>query len=491
MIRIFKKKYSTIIIALLLFSGAILRFIPYFHSRPLWHDEASLASSIINRGLLGYFSPLEYMQKAPPLFMLITKTLTLFLGESEIILRLLPFISSIGALFLFYLLSQKVLGNKYSIIIANFLFAFNYNLIYYAQEFKQYSTDVLCLISAFILYEKLDFKNISYTKILKYSLISILLILLSHPMIIAISAIILLNLLKYKKENIKQQLCFMLPIIFIGILYFLIILIPTRNAELGVFNEYWDSGFITLNVTSTFELVKDNFSYYFQPNNFSPYVIILFAAGTFLFIKENKKNQQLMFLIILLSVLASLLYLFPIKGRVSLYLLPIIILLISKPFDLIEKGKRFVIIILLLLVALFIKSFNQYNFYYLREFMNPDIFKIQDSRAAMQLISENFKPSDCLVYNDASKSDFAYYSKYFNFNPTKKILMISNEYDKNKYFKLLDKLPKNQDYWFYYPFDYQSKPVRFFLREWAQKQNIKTKNQEFNYKRTYVLYIKR
>ena len=104
------------------------------------------------------------------------------------------------------------------------------------------------------------------------------------------------------------------------------------------------------------------------------------------------------------------------------------------------------------------------------------------------MIVDNFKPTDYLVINDASKSDYQYYSDYFKFNPAKKTLLTIHKYEKNDYFKLLDSLSKNQSYWFYFPFDYQKKPVIGFLKEWAKKQNKKTR--EFNYKRTYVLHIK-
>lgn len=483
-----KIKLNHFIIATIIFFGAVLRFKTYFNARPLWHDEASLASSIISRGIFGFFTPLDFLQKAPPLFMSLTKTITIFLGESETALRFLPFLASIASLTMFYILSKKVLNKQYSVIIANFLFAINYNFIYYGQEFKQYSTDILALLGAFILFEKLDFKNLSYKEIIKYSFISVALILLSHPMIIVITAIIILNLINSNKENLKKQLTYITPIVICGVFYYLMMLLPTKNRELALFSQYWDSGFISLNIISILDMIKSNFSYYFQPNNFTLMGLILFLTGGYLFMKDDKKNQQLMFLILILAILASLMHLLPIKERISLYLVPLIILFIAKPFDLISKNTKIITIIIL---ALFVTSFRQYDSKYIKMFFFENVFKMQDSRTAMKIVKSEFKPGDCLVYNDASRSDYTYYSKYFDFNPEKKIILTTGIYKKEEYFKQLDNLPKNQNYWFYYPYDYYSRPVKSFLKEWAAKHNKEQKFKGFMYKRSYVLYLKR
>ena len=46
-------------------------------------------------------------------------------------------------------------------MFANFLFAVNYYLIYYSQEFKQYSSDVLVTILILLGLNKTNFEKIS------------------------------------------------------------------------------------------------------------------------------------------------------------------------------------------------------------------------------------------------------------------------------------------------------------------------------------------
>jgi len=166
--------FALFLVALL---GVVLRFKAYFSSYPLWMDEASLAINILNKDIFEFFAPLEHHQSAPFLFLFCTKALTLFFDTSENVLRIIPFLASLGAIPLFYFLSKKFLNNKISILISNLLFVINYQLIYFACEFKQYSLDVFCCLALFLMFLKVDLEKISNLKIILLSLFSLLAVL--------------------------------------------------------------------------------------------------------------------------------------------------------------------------------------------------------------------------------------------------------------------------------------------------------------------------
>jgi len=119
-------------LAVILLVGIILRLKAYFTGYTLWLDECSLALSIIKRGVLGFFSPLEHIQSAPPLFMMLTKFITNIFGINKFSLRLIPNVSAILALPAFYLFAKKFLEKKYSVVIALVLFSLNYQIVYYS-----------------------------------------------------------------------------------------------------------------------------------------------------------------------------------------------------------------------------------------------------------------------------------------------------------------------------------------------------------------------
>lgn len=485
MLNFSKNKLYNLTIILTIIIAVVLRTETYLSGRPLWSDETALACNILTRHIYGFFTHLDYVQKAPPFFMMAVKLVTDIFGVEEWQLRLIPFLSSIGSIFIFFFLSKKILLKKSSIIIANILFAINYYLIRYAQEFKQYSSEVFLVLVSLFLFEKIELEQLTYKKIFFYSLLSIILILFSFPMLFVILAFITLNLIKVNKESIKKLVFYTFPIGIACFCYYYFAILPTRDFDIAYFNEYWKNGFLNPNIISFLSLLKTNLTYYFNPNKITLIAFLPMIIGIYAIIQERKKIHHFCFYIVIFAILASLFHFYPIEKRTALYLFPIVLLLIVKPIDLFSKKTKLLTVIV---ICSFLMCFTQYNFNYIKSFFDKNTFAIQDARTTMQIIIENYKPSDIFVYNKASETDFIYYRKYFNFNPTKHIFLNPTKYDKKEYLKILDSLPKNQTYWFYFSFDYEGHPVIGFVKEWLQINRIKYN--EFHYKRSHVWHIK-
>ena len=132
-----KVYYSRVLIGALLLYGILTRFAQYLSNRSIWFDESLLVMNILERGYLELLSPLDNVQAAPPVFLLLTKLLTELFGHTEYILRLIPFISGIAALFLFAKLAGRLLGRK-ALPPALALLVLSDRAIYYSAEAKQY-----------------------------------------------------------------------------------------------------------------------------------------------------------------------------------------------------------------------------------------------------------------------------------------------------------------------------------------------------------------
>jgi len=129
--------------------GALLRLALYLGNRSLWYDEALLALNILHRPFAGLFDTLDYHQGAPIGFLLLEKLATTIGGGSEFVLRFMPLLFGIGALFLFSQVARACLSRG-AAPLAVLLFAINEPLIYYSSEVKQYSCDVA--ITLFLLW---------------------------------------------------------------------------------------------------------------------------------------------------------------------------------------------------------------------------------------------------------------------------------------------------------------------------------------------------
>lgn len=121
--------------------GIVLRTAVYLHSRSFWTDEAQLALNVRSRSIGDLFGKLDYCQAAPPGFLVIEKYLATWFGDSELVLRFLPFVAGICAVVIFAVLARQILATRAAALSVT-LFALSEALIRYSTEFKQYSVDV-------------------------------------------------------------------------------------------------------------------------------------------------------------------------------------------------------------------------------------------------------------------------------------------------------------------------------------------------------------
>jgi hypothetical protein len=121
--------------------GAALRLEHWLSGRSLWLDEASLALNLLDRGPAGLLGPLDHTQTAPWGFLLLEELALELFGPGERSLRFVPFVSSLVALVAFRRLAGTILTDA-GALVATALAAVAGPLVHYAAELKPYSTDV-------------------------------------------------------------------------------------------------------------------------------------------------------------------------------------------------------------------------------------------------------------------------------------------------------------------------------------------------------------
>ena len=130
--------------------GLLARLAQYAANRSLWLDEALLALNVLRRSpadlLLG---TLDWNQAAPAGVLALLKLSTAILGPGEYALRLWPLIAGLLTVPLFWVLARRLLEPR-AALVSLALFALSDSLIYFASETKQYSSDVLCALLAYL-----------------------------------------------------------------------------------------------------------------------------------------------------------------------------------------------------------------------------------------------------------------------------------------------------------------------------------------------------
>ena len=472
-----KHKYFYLFLILIFCLGFILRFLLLIDGRSLWHDETSLGMSLVFKNFIELWQPLLHVQSAPPLFLTFSKLLFSISPQNpEYILRIIPFLFGIISIFLFYKLSLKVLKNKGSILFANLIFAINIPLIVYSSEFKQYSGDVAIVLTLFLLFDKYKIENITTKQKILLSIILLIVPFISLPSIFVIASYILLSLLKKKFKNIKEIFFIILPITIAFSAYYFHTLIPAKEQMLNSYSELWSGGFLNFHISSIINLLKINLNYFFYPCKFILIPCLFFFIGIFALMKKNNNISKLILLTLFFVILASFLHIYPIKERTVLYLIPLTILFIFIPTTLsFSRDKNRQIIYKTIIVSLILIFFSGYNVKNFNLLKNNHVLKKEYPKELMIFMKEHYTPGEVVIYNDASDSEFYFYSTIYNFsNSQMKIGKISlSSYGEDWYYNVLNILPKNQKYWFFYSYDYYKKPVIPFLKKWARQPHNK------------------
>lgn len=458
--------------------GVFLRLKAYFASYSFWMDECSLAINVINRGIFGFFTPLEHYQSAPPLFLSLIKILTLIFGNAEKVYRFIPLVCSIASIPLFYLASKKFLTNKIAVIFALLLFNLNYQLIYFSIEFKQYSSDVFFCLVSFLIFSNIKISKSSNRKIFLYGLISAFSLLFCLPLSFLILAF-LLNEFFMEKTKIKSLLIFSSPFFLIVPFYYFYNLLPSKNIMMSRFSELWSGGFID-SFLDFISIFRENIFFFFNSKMALGFLLLL--GFGFYFLIKQKKNLLIPFFFSIV-LFASIFHIYPLKERVALYILPFLILVLLVFVDkLLIKNKLKSIVAILIMFFLIMPVFNLYKSGIYEKIQNKKSY----ANKMFSVLKDNFNQNDILIYNDASASIYEFYCAYYGFSADKFIQINLSQYSREYYLSLLNYLKKGKTFWFYYPADYVTKPVIPFIKDWAKNQ----KAEEYSFAKGYLVKIK-
>ncbi len=470
---VIKKHSYQIIICILLLLGFVLRTNLYLTSNSFEDDECRLAITMLDKNLWQMFLPLGDAQSAPPIFMFLSKILVNLFGYKERVLHFIPYVASIASLGFFYNICKNYFSKKLTTIIATFLFSVNLPIISYAFTFKQYSLDVLFALVCINYFPKIDIKSLNIKKVIFLSIVLMVLPLISLPSLFFIAGLFILNLIKNYKEKgfYKKSLAICIPFILMMGIYYWNVLLPSKTDLDLAFPNYWVNGFWNLSILGFVRIITFNFLFDFAPNKLMLFIFILFVLGFVSCILDKKDTQKTSYFIAVVlgtALLASLVNIYPMVGRVSLYLTPIFLLFILRPLD-ITKNKIGIFSVLLMIVL----GFVQYSPAYLYSFRNDNEIVKYAPENLMQILIEKFNPNeDIILCNSASVSSFLFYSsrnKFYTDNVRDMDISPATKEAAEKYFK---ELKKNQKYWFYLIKDYEKDKVFPYILYELEKKDI-------------------
>ena len=407
--------YTSIFLIVIL--GLLLRVLFFSYARPFWNDESAMALNLINRNFVSLFASLDYNQAVPPLYAVICKLFTFGNIKAEYALRFTSLFFSVLSLPVFLFLSLKMLRSRLAVVFANILFALNYQLIYFSQELKHYSADVFFYCLVLFLYFYSDFKKSHPVKIVLIGMLLAVMPWISYTSAIAI--FILFFVLLFCKRYFSLYLWG-----FPFLSAFIIVPFLIRLSRNNFLYSFWNDGFIAKDFSNINVFLDNNFIFYFLDYPHKIVVALMFIAGLWAYASSYKKIESvIVFSSLILAFILSYFSLYPIYLRTSLFIFPIMIFVLSKPFDLFKFRSE---ILCYMLAAFLFAHFSVctlktdikqiINKQYYRE-TTPDLIGLYLQK------SQPDKDHSFLVVTNLSRINFEFYKRYFNLDNSRVILM--------------------------------------------------------------------
>ena len=465
-----KKQVYYLILLTVFIIGIILRTVVFLYHSEFEDDECRLLLAISGKSFWQMFLSLGLAQSAPPFFLVLVKCWSKLCNQAEYFMHSLPFIFSLCSMFAFFKLSEKLFKHKYSIILANILFGLNYSLIFFSSILKQYSLDVFVSIILVYFLSEININKLSKKGLYIFSLLLLILPFISLPSLIFIGSFFILRIIyEYKNKGfIKKFIVLILPFLIIMTLYYFFNLAPSKADLDKIFPNYWRNGFLTIESFKYLRLFAIYLKTHFYPNSYILFELILWVLGIFYCIKDKSSISKYILCVFAVANLAALMQLYPFAGRVALYFVPILIIFCVKPLDSINiKNLRAAI----LLTFCYVIGFCGYNINYVKDNIVGLKHNICYPKSVLQkLIVHYNSDNDVILYNQASISNFIYYSQKLNFYPVKDIPLFNKT--KDDITKFIDNLDSNYNYWLYCSKDYSRAKIVDDLMEYANGKHI-------------------
>ncbi|MCA9400987.1 MAG: hypothetical protein KC713_05135 [Candidatus Omnitrophica bacterium] len=400
--------------------GVLLRLKHYFEFRSLWLDEAWLSLMISGQPWkeILLFRPFSVDLPVPPAgFLIAQKSLVYLIGNSPETLRILPLLSSIGALLLFRSLVQRMnLGLMALFPIA--VMAWAEPFVYYAAEVKQYSSDLfIALCCAWILDDYLRHRT-------SHSLVSlgfagVFVIYFSHTAIFLLCSMAFVMVCDcFLQKNYVQLLRLSLPFLFwfcVFMVLFLFSLQPqsdnprlVHGAQLASY--YPSSKFFSYEgMRWTYQAVMKIFSFpipFFSREAGG----VLFLIGAWMMLKKNIRFAVFFLLPPVICLCLAWARKYPFGDRFILFAAPGMLIVIATGLQWITQrilaNNR--ILSYCLVILCLASSAVQASTYVLQSRQREDMGRV------MKYFGKHYLPGDSLFINNEAQYAFSYYAGIYD-----------------------------------------------------------------------------
>ncbi|MDQ3897109.1 MAG: glycosyltransferase family 39 protein, partial [Actinomycetota bacterium] len=411
----FRRVWETWLPAALVVLGIGLRVRQYLARRSLWNDEAALALNVVRRSYRGLLKPLDIEQGAPLGFLWAQRTAVNVLGNNELSLRLVPLLSGIAGLVLFAVLARRLLS-PWAVAPAVLLFATLGPLVYYSAEAKQYSVDVAVTVLLVYATVRLLDGRVSVRRAVAWGAVGCASMLVSHPSVFVLAACSLVACVVLAVREGPRALAAFAPAVALwvaelAVLYAVSLRHLRANPALEAF---WKEGYAPepLRLGTAVPWVGRVVAG-LVPNpvelSAPVLVLVLVAVGTGVLLARRLPAGLLVIAVAAAALSAGLLGMYPLKWRLALYLVPVVLLALAASVDAAPGGggPTAVVVRVLALAALAAVAVHP-----VREAADVAVhpYQVTEARTVLAHVKAGARPGDVVYVHWAGAVLYDYYA---------------------------------------------------------------------------------
>lgn len=426
--------------------GLLLRLVQYLDNRSLWIDEASLALNLIRRSYAGILQPLDYHQAAPPGFLLSSEAVTSILGTSEYAFRLLPLLFGIAALPLFYGVARRYVGPT-AVTLSLVLFAFSPRLIWYSSEFKHYSLDLFVALVVLLWAARIADEGLTWGRAALIGAVGAICVWFSYPIVFVLAGVGVTLAWSFGRGAQWRRLGRLSAAAgawsasFLA-QYFLLI----RDVDRGWLQDFWQDYFVPLPPTSVGDMYEwgRRFGLALQePLGLELYYagLVVLAVGSWVMLRRRPELLSLLLLPAAFTLLAAALKQYPFGGRLVLFLVPALALLVAEGMAAVwERSKGIaarglaLVVIGSLLWAPVVEALGV-----------P--FRHEELRPVVTYLEEHYRPGDVIYVYYGAEPAFRYYARRTALGDANVHYGVRSREDRERYLADLDRLRGKPRVW--------------------------------------------
>lgn len=433
--------------------GWVLRLVQFADQRSIFIDEAALALNLRELSLSDLATGrLAFGQTSPRGYLLSQKLLIEGFGDSELVLRTIPFLAGLASVVVFAMFCRKALPS-WAALLALWLFATSRPLVYYSADLKPYSLDVLgCVLLLYLVHTAVP-RAMTLRRGVFLGLAGALLVWFSQPVVFVLAGVGLVYLWRFLRSGNWSQLPGLVAMgsawALSGIPAIAVSRASMTPADHHYMQMFWDAGFpptppwgfgdLLWPVQAAASLVVDPLGFSLGPDMIqrgdlqlgsvalilTTVIVVTVAGFGILALRTDRTLLVLLLAPLVVASGAAALRLYPLAGnapmftggRVAMYMLPILVTILGAGLGVLSRraGRRLHpaaggLLVLLVLAPAAVPSFARFPH---RRF---------EVKTAIQHMAERLRPNDIIYVHYSAWHSFRYYLPRYDLSKVRVVL---------------------------------------------------------------------